>query len=131
MGSCRCVLVCACFDRSAIAAISPSSCSIGLTGRRLWKRWSSVATAGSRGCCRKHEELSSRALLIGLLGVIIVCAVVAGTELVYVKAGFLQLPPAALGGLLILVAGRHLFRQESRWRLQPHELAGIYGMLLV
>ena len=40
-------------------------------------------------------------------------------SLVYVKAGFLQLPPAALGGLLFLVAGRHLFQQGPRWRLQP------------
>src|SRR6266568_3044576 len=75
--------------------------------------------------------VSLRAILVGSIGVVIVCAVVAGTELVYVKAGFLQLPPAALGGLLILVAGRQLLGQRSRWRLQSQELAGIYGMLLV
>jgi hypothetical protein len=68
--------------------------------------------------------------VIGLIGVVIVCAVVAETELVYVKAGFLQLPPAALGGLLLLVIGRSVLGEKSRWRLQAHELAGIYGMLL-
>jgi hypothetical protein len=62
---------------------------------------------------------------------VIVCAVVAGTELVYVKAGFLQLPPAALGGLLLLVGARHLLRAGPRWRLRADELAAIYGMLLL
>jgi hypothetical protein len=75
--------------------------------------------------------VSLRAVIIGLLGVVVVCVVVAGTELVYVKAGFLQLPPAALGGLLLLLGARHALRLGPRWRLAPHELAGIYGMLLL
>jgi len=64
------------------------------------------------------------AVIIGLVGVVIVCGIVSGTELVYVKAGFLQLPPAALGGLLLLVGVRQLERlwnrTGSRWRLEPH-----------
>jgi hypothetical protein len=75
--------------------------------------------------------VSLRAVIIGLVGVVVVCAVVAGTELVYVQAGFLQLPPAALGGLLVLVGARAVLRRAARWRLEPHELAAIYGMLLV
>src|SRR5690348_2944789 len=66
-----------------------------------------------------------------MAGVVLVCVVVAATELVYVKAGFLQLPPAALGGLLLMVGARFALRQSSRWRLEPHELATIYGMLLI
>ena len=38
------------------------------------------------------------------------------TELVYVKAGFLQLPPAALGGLLLLVIARQFGQYWSRGR---------------
>src|SRR5438093_651581 len=84
--------------------------------------------------------LSLFAVVLGLVGVVIVCGVVSGTELVYVKAGFLQLPPAALGGLLLLVGARELGRRVPtpvgvgrgrRWRLDPHELAAIYGMLLI
>jgi hypothetical protein len=78
--------------------------------------------------------LSFFAVIIGLVGVVIVCGVVSGTELIYVKAGFLQLPPAALGGLLLLVGARELgrrWRRGRRWRLDPHELAAIYGMLLI
>jgi hypothetical protein len=75
--------------------------------------------------------LSLRAVVIGLVGVVLVCAVVAETELVYVKAGFLQIPPAALGGLLLLVGARYALGRTSRWRLKPHELATIYGMLLI
>lgn len=73
--------------------------------------------------------MSLRAAVVGLVGVAIVCAVVAGTELVYVQAGFLQLPPAALGGLLLLVGARALLR--PRELLAPHELAAVYGMLLI
>src|SRR5262249_30823051 len=42
-----------------------------------------------------------------------------------------QLPPAALGGLLLLVIARMVLGEKSRWRLKAHELAGIYGMLLL
>src|SRR5437588_6734822 len=77
-----------------------------------------------------HRSLSLRAVIIGLAGVVLVSVVVAETELVYVQAGFLQLPPAALGGLL-LVGARSALRHSKRWRLEPHELATIYGMLLV
>jgi hypothetical protein len=108
-----------------------------------------VAAAGTPGDRRPadlHVErrgLSARAVLLGSIGVVAVCAVVAGTELVYVKAGFLQLPPAALGGLLLLVGARALLHSgrgwadpraiptSSRWRLEAHERAAIYGMLLV
>jgi hypothetical protein len=75
--------------------------------------------------------VSPRAIAIGVIGVVLVCAVVAETELVYVQAGFLQLPPSALGGLLLLVGMRSLAGGKSRWRLLPHELATIYGMLLI
>jgi hypothetical protein len=75
--------------------------------------------------------LSLRAVIVGLIGVVLVCAIVAGTELVYVQAGFLQLPPAAMGGLLLLVGARSVLRRLSRWHLASHELAAIYGMLLV
>lgn len=75
--------------------------------------------------------MSWRAAVIGAVGVVLVCLVVAGTELVYVQAGFLQLPPAALGGLLLLVAARAALRRLGRWRLTPAELAAIYAMLLV
>jgi hypothetical protein len=75
--------------------------------------------------------MSLRAVVIGLVGVVLVCAVVAGTELVYLKAGFLQLPPAAMGGLLLLVGARYVAFRSPRWGLKPHELAAIYGMLLV
>ena len=75
--------------------------------------------------------MSLRAVIIGLAGVVLVSVVVAETELVYVQAGFLQLPPAALGGLLLLVGARYAVRRSKRWRLAPHELATIYGMLLI
>jgi hypothetical protein len=75
--------------------------------------------------------LSLRALIIGLAGVVLVSVIVAETELVYVQAGFLQLPPAALGGLLILAGARALLRRSHRWRLEAHEVAIIYCMLLI
>jgi hypothetical protein len=105
-----------------------------------------AGTPGERRPVDLHVErrcLSARAVLLGSIGVVAVCAVVAGTELVYVKAGFLQLPPAALGGLLLLVGARALLHSgrgwadpralptSSRWRLEAHERAAIYGMLLV
>lgn len=111
-----------------------------------------AGTPGERRPVDLHVErrcLSARAVLLGSIGVVAVCAVVAGTELVYVKAGFLQLPPAALGGLLLLVGGRRStpgapcstpggdglthapYRPPRSWRLEAHERAAIYGMLLV
>jgi hypothetical protein len=75
--------------------------------------------------------LSWRAVIIGLAGVVLVSVVVAETELVYVQAGFLQLPPAALGGLLLLVGVRYSLGRSKRWRLERQELATIYAMLLI
>jgi hypothetical protein len=72
-----------------------------------------------------------RVAILGVLGVIAVCAVVSATELVYVKAGFLQFPPAALGGLMLLLLLRQALARTPWLRLAAHELAAIYGMLLI
>jgi hypothetical protein len=87
---------------------------------------------------REGEErvsaLSRRALVVGLVCVVITCVVVCFAELVVgkIQVGFLQLPPVVIGMLVLLLGVQALFaRFGSRLRLQPHEMFTVYIMMLL
>jgi hypothetical protein len=71
--------------------------------------------------------MSLRILLIGILGVAAICAVVSAAELMVLQSGFLQIPPAALVMLALLVG----FRRLTRTRLSSAEIAILYCMFLL
>ncbi|HZO90655.1 MAG TPA: DUF6785 family protein [Chthonomonadaceae bacterium] len=87
---------------------------------------------------RAREErinaLSPRALMVGLVCVVITCFVVCYAELVVgkIQIGFLQLPPVVIG-MLVLILGVQavLTRFSARLRLRPHEMFTIYVMMLL
>jgi hypothetical protein len=72
--------------------------------------------------------MSPRAVVIGLVGVTAICWIVSLAELLYLKSGYLQIPPAALVMLAILLGFQ---RVAGRWRLSRAEVAILYGMFLV
>jgi hypothetical protein len=78
--------------------------------------------------------VSARAMLIGVAAVVLVCFLVSWAELVtgQIMIGFLQLPPVALAGLLLLVlANRAVARVSPRLRLRPAEVAAVYCMMVL
>jgi hypothetical protein len=78
--------------------------------------------------------VSLRALLIGLVAVVAVCAIVSWAELVitYIQIGILQFPPVVVG-LLVFVAlvNAAVRRAGARAGLTPAEIMVIYLMMLV
>ena len=80
------------------------------------------------------QKVSVRALLIGSLAVVVVCWIVAQAELVtgQINIGYLQLPAAAVGMLVVLVWASNYLRRYLRSRgLTPQELVTIYCMMVV
>src|SRR5689334_9528322 len=73
--------------------------------------------------------MSLRALLIGIIGIAAICWIVSAAELIYLQSGFLQLPPAALVMLALLLGFRAL--PSGRLRLSTNELAILYCMFLL
>ncbi len=83
---------------------------------------------------RKVSALSGRGLLVGLVCVVITCVVVCYAELVVgkIQIGFLQLPPAVVGMLVLLLGVQALLtRLSPRLRLMPHEIFTVYIMMLL
>jgi len=78
--------------------------------------------------------VSGRAMVIGIGAVVVVCFLVSWAELVtgQIMIGFLQLPPVALAGLLLLVlANRAIARVSPRLRLRRAEIAAVYCMMVL
>lgn len=77
---------------------------------------------------------SLRALLVGVIGIGIVCFIVSWAELVtgQIMIGFLQLPPVVVAGLfgLVLLNGA-IHRIAPRLALRPGEIAVAYCMMLL
>ena len=79
-------------------------------------------------------SLSVRALLVGLVGIPIVCLIVSWAELVtgQIMIGFLQLPPVAVAALFVLMLLTKAARRFApRFALRPGEIAVVYCMLLL
>jgi hypothetical protein len=86
------------------------------------------------GATQHVSAVSTRALLVGIVCVVITCVTVCYAELVVskIQIGFLQLPPVVIGMLVLLLAVQGLFaRFSSRLRLLPHEMFTIYVMMLL
>src|SRR5207302_2982752 len=80
------------------------------------------------------SAISLRALLVGLVCVVVTCLVVCYAELVVgkIQIGFLQLPPVVIGMLVLLLGAQAvLTRFSARLRLKTHELFTIYVMMLL
>ncbi|HLK61349.1 MAG TPA: DUF6785 family protein [Chthonomonadaceae bacterium] len=94
----------------------------------------STQDAGERIGEARIPALTGRALLVGVVCVVLTCFVVCYAELVVAKIqiGFLQLPPVVVGMLVLLLGTQALLgRLSSRLRLRPHELFTIYIMMLM
>lgn len=81
-----------------------------------------------------RQGISLRAIVIGLLLVVVVCLIVSYTELVLMtmQIGFLQLPPAVIGLFVFLVILNNLLRRlGQRFSLSAAELLMMYCMMLV
>ncbi|MFC1712423.1 DUF6785 family protein [Candidatus Poribacteria bacterium] len=79
-------------------------------------------------------SLSLRALLLGILFVVLICFIVSYAELVImrIQIGVFQLSPAVLGVFFfIIVINRALGRIHRRMKLSPSELMVIYSMMLL
>lgn len=83
------------------------------------------------------ESVRGRAFVIGIIFVVIVCAIVSYSELVASRGGSVdsvllgasQMPPAAIGMLLALVISNLLAKKIApRLRLRQAELAAVYIM---
>ena len=81
----------------------------------------------------------ARSFIIGIIFVVIVCAIVSYSELVASRGGSVdsvllgasQMPPAAIGMLLAILAGNFLFKKFApKLKLRPPELAMIYVMMM-
>ncbi|MGD0114101.1 MAG: DUF6785 family protein [Armatimonadota bacterium] len=79
-------------------------------------------------------KLSFRALVIGLIGIVLVSLVVSWAELVtgQIMIGLLQIPPVVIAALFVIVIlTRTARRVAPRLALTPPETAVVYCMLLV
>lgn len=82
----------------------------------------------------KVSALSARALVVGIICVIVTCLVVCYAELVVgkIQIGFLQLPPVVVGMLVLLLGVQAaLGRFSCRLKLKPHEMFTVYIMMLL
>jgi hypothetical protein len=82
----------------------------------------------------RPRSLTLRALLVGFVGIAVVCFIVAWAELVtgQIMIGFLQIPPVCVAALFVLVLlTKGMRRLSPRLALQPGELAVVYIMTLI
>jgi hypothetical protein len=78
--------------------------------------------------------MTLRAALVGLVGIVVVCFVVAWGELVtgQIMIGFLQLPPVVVAMLFLLVLmTKGMRRLSPRLALRPSEIVVAYCMMLL
>ncbi len=81
-----------------------------------------------------RNPATPRAIVIGILGAAAACFIVAWAELVVttIQIAICQFAPAAIGLLLVVVAGNALVRRLlRRHALRSHEIVVIYVMILV
>jgi len=78
--------------------------------------------------------MTFRAVVVGIIGIVLVCFIVAWAELVtgQIMIGFLQLPPVVVAALFVLV----LLTKGMRWiaprlALRPAEIVVVYCMMLI
>jgi hypothetical protein len=93
-----------------------------------------LAPSGSQLRHGEAAALSPRALIVGLVCVVMTCYLVCYAELVVgkIQIGFLQLPPVVIGMLVLLLGVQGvLSRWSARLRLRPHELFTVYVMMLL
>ena len=87
-----------------------------------------------KAALQRVSALSARALGVGLVCVVVTSLVVCFAELVVgkIQIGFLQLPPAVVGMLVLLLGAQAAFRRLSpKLTLRPHEMFTIYVMMLL
>jgi hypothetical protein len=80
------------------------------------------------------QNLTPRAVLLGLVAVVLVCALVSWAELVVaqIQIGILQFPPVVVGLFLFLIVGNAVLRRVlAPAALSPAEVATIYMMMLM
>jgi hypothetical protein len=78
--------------------------------------------------------MTLRAVLVGIIGIVLVCFVVAWAELVtgQIMIGFLQLPPVLVAVLFLLVLVTKAVRRVApRLALRPAEIVVAYCMMLL
>lgn len=91
------------------------------------------ASGSASPSAAKVSALSPRALVVGLLCVVLTCFVVSYAELLVgkIQIGFLQLPPVLVGMLVLLLGVQAILtRFSERLRLKTHELFTVYVMML-
>lgn len=80
------------------------------------------------------NALTLRGVVVGIVCVVITCFVVCYAEIVVgkIQLGYMQLPPAVIGMLVMLVGAQAVFRRFApKLQLQPRELYSIYVMMLI
>jgi hypothetical protein len=83
---------------------------------------------------RPLVRLTFRSLFVGVIGIVLVSAIVAWAELVtgQIMIGFLQIPPAVVAALFVLVLlTKGVKRLAPRWALEPGEIVVVYVMMLM
>ncbi|GIV19709.1 MAG: hypothetical protein KatS3mg023_1460 [Armatimonadota bacterium] len=98
-----------------------------------------AATAPSETVQRTGETVAAispvrpRALVVGFVGIVILCVIVSAGELIAknIQIGMMQLAPALVGVLFLLVAGNQLLgRVFPRAKLTPAELAIAFILMI-
>ncbi len=86
------------------------------------------------------SNVRGRTFIFGAIFIVIICAIVSYSELVASRGGSVdsvllgasQMPPAAIGMLLAIIAGNYIIRKFApRMKLRPPELAAIYVMMMI
>ncbi len=80
------------------------------------------------------NALTLRGVLVGVVCVVITCFVVCYAEIVVgkIQLGYMQLPPAVIGMLVMLIGAQAFFRRFApKLQLQTRELYSIYVMMLI
>lgn len=91
----------------------------------------SVARAGEPVSAASPVRL--RAWVVGFVGIIALCVIVSAGELIAknIQIGMMQLAPALVGVLFVLVVGNQLLGWAfPRWKLTPAELAVAYVLMI-
>jgi hypothetical protein len=98
-----------------------------------------AAAASSETSQRVGETLSvtspvrPRALAVGFVGIVVLCVIVSAGELIAknIQIGMMQLAPALVGVLFVLVAGNQLLGWLlPRWKLTPAELTVAFVLMI-
>jgi hypothetical protein len=116
------------------AAATPGGVAVPApaAGEGLEKRALSPADRAGEGTA--GSGVTGRGLVVGLIGVVVTCGVVAWAELVLMtlQIGYLQMPPAVIGLLLVILLVNAALRAIARpLALTPQDLTVAYCMMLL